>query len=458
VQLGDCISVSDLALNLSIKIVLVIKELLKLGVVAQPNTILDRDTATLVVDALGHTAVTLVEQNPESKLNIVYSGPSEIRNPVVTIMGHVDHGKTSLLDYIRRSRVAASESGGITQHIGAYRVDTQNGSVTFLDTPGHAAFTEMRARGTKCTDIAVILVAADDGVMPQTKEAVRHAKEAGVPIVVAINKIDKAGIDLERIKTEMSMLDVLPEEWGGDAPFMGVSAKTGEGMKEFLEILALQAEILELKACVQGPAQGMIIESSLSRHRGAVATVLIQQGTLSVGDMIVCGTSSGRVKALLDDLGQAVLSAGPSTPVQVIGLSNVVEAGDLLTAVSSEKQAREVIDYRVAQQKRQVASILPVNLEDFFGNDAKKKELNVVLKADTQGSVQAISEALRQLTTEEVNLKIVSQGVGGITESDIMLAKASSAVVLAFNTRAEKSAKVTADKEKIAIYYFSIIY
>ena len=458
VKLGEFITVTDLASELSVKIVIVIKELLKLGVVAQATAQIDRDMATLVIEELGHRADISAQHNPESHVDIQYHTESEPRSPVVTIMGHVDHGKTSLLDYIRRSRVAASEAGGITQHIGAYRVDTQHGSVTFLDTPGHAAFTAMRARGTKCTDIAVILVAADDGVMPQTKEAVRHAKAAGVPIVVAVNKIDKPGIDLERIKTEMSLLDVLPEEWGGDAPFLGVSAKTGQGVQEFLEALALQAEILELKACVKGPAQGTIIESSLSRHKGPVATVLIQEGTLSVGDMIVCGTHFGRVKALCDDLGLPVISAAPSTPVQVMGLSGVVEAGDQITVVASEKQAREVIEYRIAQYKRQILTTLPVNLENFFSKDQKGKELNIVLKADTQGSVQAIVDSLRQLATEEVSLKIVAQGVGGITESDMMLAKASSAVILAFNTRAEKSAKVIADQDSIAIYYFSIIY
>jgi len=458
VQLGEFITASELASELSVKIVIIVKELLKLGVVAQPSTQIDKDTATLVIEELGHRVDHAIQKNPESHVNIHYQGAPEARSPVVTIMGHVDHGKTSLLDYIRRSRVAASEAGGITQHIGAYRVETQNGSVTFLDTPGHAAFTAMRARGVKCTDIAVILVAADDGVMPQTKEAVRHAKESGVPIVVAINKMDKVGADLERIKTEMSLLDVLPEEWGGDTPFLGISAKTGQGIQELLEALALQAEVLELKACVEGPAQGVIIESSLSRHKGPVATVLIQEGTLSLGDMIVCGTHFGRVKALSDDLGNPVLSAGPSMPVQVMGLSGVSEAGEPLTVVQNDKQAREVIEYRMVQHKRQVFITPPVTLETFFTHDLKSKSLNIVLKADTQGSVQAIVESLRPLSTEEVQLKIVAQGVGGITESDMMLAKASSAIILAFNTRAEKSAKVIADKDKISIYYFSIIY
>ncbi len=458
IKLGDYINVSDLASELSVKIVIVIKELLKLGVVAQPSTQIDKDTATLVIEELGHHAETMVNQNPEVHLDIHYHSEPEPRSAVVTIMGHVDHGKTSLLDFIRRSRVAASEAGGITQHIGAYRVDTQYGSVTFLDTPGHAAFSEMRSRGAKCTDIAVILVAADDGVMPQTKEAIKHAKAAGVPIVVAINKIDKEGVDLERIKTEMSLHDVLPEEWGGDAPFLGISAKTGQGVQQLLEALALQAEILELKACVKGPAQGTIIESSLSRHKGPVATVLIQQGTLAIGDIVVCGTHFGRVKALCDDLGLPMIVAQPSTPVQVMGLSGVVGAGDQLTVVSTEKQAREIIEYRIAEQKRQVLTSLPINLENFFNQDQKSKELNIVLKADTQGSVQAIADSLRQLATEEVGLKIVSQGVGGLTESDMMLAKASSAVVLAFNTRAEKSTKDIAERNNVSIYYFSIIY
>ncbi|MBM4222820.1 MAG: GTP-binding protein, partial [Gammaproteobacteria bacterium] len=293
IALPEAISVTDLASQMSLKIIVIVKELLKLGVVAQPNTVIDRDTATLVVEELGHTAEVLVETNPEDYMTIAYEDELEARSPVVTIMGHVDHGKTSLLDCIRRSRVAASEAGGITQHIGAYRVDTQHGSVTFLDTPGHAAFTAMRARGASCTDIAVILVAADDGVMPQTKEAVSHAQAAGVPIVVAINKMDKPGVDLERVKTEMAQLNVLPEEWGGDSPFMPISAKTGLGVQELLEALALQAEILELKAHRAGPAQGAVIESSLSRHKGPVATLLVQEGTLKVGDLIVCGTQYG---------------------------------------------------------------------------------------------------------------------------------------------------------------------
>jgi translation initiation factor IF-2 len=327
-----------------------------------------------------------------------------------------------------------------------------------LDTPGHAAFTAMRARGAQCTDIAVIIVAADDGVMPQTREAIAHAKAAGVPIVVAMNKIDKESSDIERIKTQMAQLDVLPEEWGGDSPFIPVSAKTGFGVDHLLEILSLQAEILELKAHYEGPAQGTIVESSLSRLRGPVATVLVQQGTLKVGDLVVCGTEYGRIRALSDDLGSSLIEATPSMPVEILGLSGVVDAGDALVVVENEKQARDIIEHRLVAQRPAHQPAVSMSLENFFSQNQKSKELCVILKADTHGSAEAIVDSLKKMATEEVALKIIAQGVGGINESDIMLAKASSAIVLAFNTRAERTAKSIAEQEHVAIYYFSIIY
>ncbi len=458
VMLPEQISVNDLANQMSLKIIVILKELLKLGIVGQAATMIDRDTATLVVEELGHIAQSFVETDPEDVLDIHYTSDLAPRSPVVTIMGHVDHGKTSLLDYIRRSRVAASEAGGITQHIGAYSVATKLGRVTFLDTPGHAAFTAMRARGAQCTDIAVIIVAADDGVMPQTKEAISHAKAAGVPIVVAMNKVDKESADVERVKTQMSQLDVLPEEWGGDSPFIAVSAKTGAGVEELLEALSLQAEILELKAHHQGPAQGIIVESSLSRQKGPVATVLVQEGELKVGDIIVCGTQYGRIKALSDDLGQPIEIAGPAMPVEILGLSGVVEAGDKLAVVQSEKQAKDIVDFRLLANRPSVTPAGNISLENFFANSKKGKELCIILKADTHGSVEAISESLKKCATEEVAVKMISQGVGGITESDIMLAKASSAIVLGFNTRADRNSKALADQEQVSIYYYSIIY
>jgi translation initiation factor IF-2 len=458
IRLPENILVADLASQLSVKLIVVVKELLKMGMVAQANTLIDRDVATLVVEELGHIPEILTETSPEDVLTIEYVGEKKSRPPVVTIMGHVDHGKTSLLDYIRRSRVAASEAGGITQHIGAYSVQTTHGHVTFLDTPGHAAFTAMRARGAQCTDIAVIIVAADDGVMPQTKEAIAHAKAAGVPIVVAINKIDKESADLERIKTQMAQFDVLPEEWGGDAPFIPVSAKTGVGVDQLLEALSLQAEILELKAYDQGPAQGTIVESSLSRLKGPVATVLVQQGLLKVGDLVVCGTQSGRIKALSDDLGHSITQAGPSMPVEILGLSGVVDAGDMLVVVETEKQARDIIEHRVLAQRPAHQPVVNVSLENFFSQHEKGKELCIILKADTHGSVEAIADSLKKAATDEVGVKIIAQGVGGINESDIMLAKASSAIILAFNARAERNAKTMAEQENVSIYYFSIIY
>lgn len=457
VQIPEAISVTELANLLSLKTVLVLKELMKMGNLAQAGTILDQDTAILVVEELGHKAEAHAPENPEELIKLTYADEPQLRSPIVTIMGHVDHGKTSLLDYIRRSRVAAGEAGGITQHIGAYRVNTSHGSVTFLDTPGHAAFTSMRARGTQCTDIAVILIAADDGIMPQTQEAISHAQAAQVPIIVAVSKIDKPSADLERIKTQMAQMNLLPEEWGGDVPVLPVSSRTGEGIENFLEILALQAEILELKAPCKGPAQGIIIESSLSRLKGALATVLVCKGTLKIGDLIVCGNQYGRVKALFDDMKRPLKEAGPSQPVQILGLSGVVEAGETLVGLEHEKDARDIVEYRLAEQKQAKIPTGPMKMENFFAT-AEQKELAVILKADTHGSVEAIAQSLIKLSTEEVQLKIVAQSVGGITDSDVMLAKASQAMILGFNVRAEKSSKLLAEKEQVAIEYYSIIY
>lgn len=457
VQIPEAISVSELANLLSMKTVLVLKELMKMGTLAQSGTVLDQDTAILVVEELGHKAEPFVPTNPEELIRLNYADEPQARPPIVTIMGHVDHGKTSLLDYIRRSRVAAGEAGGITQHIGAYSVSTPHGSVTFLDTPGHAAFTSMRARGAQCTDIAVILIAADDGIMPQTQEAIAHAQAAKVPIVVAASKVDKPTADLERLKTQMAQMNLLPEEWGGDVPVLPVSSKSGEGIENFLEILALQAEILELKAPCQGPAEGVIIESSLSRLKGALATVLVRKGTLKVGDLVVCGTQYGRVKALFDDMKRPIKEAGPSQPVQILGLPGVVEAGEALVALDNEKDARAIIEYRLSEQKKAKLPTSPIKMENFFANNSQK-ELAVILKADTHGSIEAIAQSLMKLSTEEVQLKIVAQSVGGITDSDVMLAKASHAMILGFNVRAEKSSKLLAEKEQVAIEYYSIIY
>ncbi len=383
------------------------------------------------------------------------------RAPIVTIMGHVDHGKTSLLDYIRKTKVAAGESGGITQHIGAYHVDTKNGMVTFLDTPGHAAFTAMRARGSKVTDVVILVVAADDGVMPQTVEAIQHAKAAEAPIVVAINKIDKEGADIDRIKTELSHRDVLPEDWGGDVPFVPVSALTGEGVDDLLEIVALQAEVLELKAIPTGSAKGVIVESRLDKGRGPVATVLVQNGCLRKGDIIVSGLVYGRIRAMIDEVGRNVVEAGPSIPVEVLGLSGTAVSGDDVVVVSSERKAKEVSIYRQAKfREMKLAKQQATKLEGFLTRmkEGKANNLNIVLKADTQGSVEAISEVLAKMSNEEATVKIVSQAVGGINESDISLAMASSAILIGFNVRADAMARKLAESEGVDLNYFSVIY
>lgn len=460
VQISDSITVTDLAHQMSIKAVNVIKELMKMGVMATPSCSIEKDTAFLVVEELGHKPVDFVDTNPEGRLEVHYDAPEKSRPPIVTIMGHVDHGKTSLLDYLRRSSVAEGESGGITQHIGAYSVKTDQGSITFLDTPGHSAFTSMRARGAQCTDVVIIVIAADDGVMPQTKEAIEHAKAAGVPIVVAFNKIDKPDNDVEKIKSQLSAIDLLPEDWGGDAPCIGISAKTGQGIDDLLEAILLQSELLDLKAPQDGAAQGVVIESSLHKQKGAVSTLLVEKGQLKVGDLVVCGQAFGKIKAMKNDRGDTIKGGVlPSSPVEVLGLTGEVSAGDKFSVVASEKMAREVVQFRSENHKKKLNEDKAISLEDFFqASKVESKELCILLKADTHGSAEAICESLSKLATEAVSVKIISSGIGGINESDVMLAKASSALILGFNTRADKNSRDIAEKEKVNIYYYSIIY
>jgi translation initiation factor IF-2 len=462
VRLGETITVSELASKLAIKANQVIKAMMKMGEMATINQVLDQETAVLVVEEMGHK-YELVNDNAleEELLADNVTSELETRAPVVTIMGHVDHGKTSLLDYIRRAKVAAGEAGGITQHIGAYSVETDNGRIAFLDTPGHAAFTAMRARGATATDIVVLVVAADDGVMPQTKEAVQHAKAAGVPLIVAINKIDKEGIDLDRVKTELSQLEVISEEWGGEHQFVNVSAKTGEGVDALLEAITLQAELLDLKAPPTGSAKGIVIESRLDKGRGPVASVLIQEGQLKAGDILLCGIEYGRVKAMRDEDGNEVTVAGPSTPVEVLGLSGVPVAGEDAMVVQDERKAREVASKRHTKQREiKLAKQQKAKLENMFANMAAGdvSELNIVLKADVQGSVEAICESLTKLSTDEVKVNIVGSGVGGITETDASLASASGAIVIGFNVRADASARRVIESDEIDLRYYSVIY
>jgi len=463
VAIPETVTVAELAQKMSVKAAEVIKAMMTLGSMVTINQVLDQETAQLLVEEMGHKArlikadaieESLVEEAPDM-------GEATQRGPVVTIMGHVDHGKTSLLDYIRRSRVAAGEAGGITQHIGAYHVTTENGDITFLDTPGHAAFTAMRARGAQVTDIVILVVAADDGVMPQTREAVLHAKAAGVPLIVAINKIDKPEADPERVKNELVQEDVIPEAWGGDTMFVNVSAHTGEGVDTLLEGILLVAEVLELKAVHEGPAKGIVIESRLDKGRGPVASVLVQKGTLKKGDMLLAGTVYGRVRALVNEAGQQVDEAGPSIPVEVLGLSGVPTAGDEATVVKDERKAREVATFRQGKHRDvKLARQQAAKLENMFTQMAEgaSSTLNIVLKADVQGSVEAISDALTKLSTDEVKVNIVAGGVGGITESDVNLAVASGAIMIGFNVRAESSAKRLIDEEGIDLHYYSIIY
>jgi translation initiation factor IF-2 len=458
------ISVSELAQQMSVKSGAVIKELMKLGVMATINQMIDQDTAILVVEELGHTVKLVSADALEDQLEEAlaqHEGNEETRAPVVTVMGHVDHGKTSLLDYIRSSRVASGEAGGITQHIGAYHVKTDHGMITFLDTPGHAAFTAMRARGAKSTDIVILVVAADDGVMPQTEEAVQHAKAAGVPLIIAVNKMDKEGADPERVKNELSAKEVIPEDWGGDTQFINVSAHTGEGVGELLDAVLLQAELLELTAARDVPAQGTVIESRLDKGRGPVASLLIQNGTLRKGDIVLAGLQFGRVRAMLDENGQPLDEAGPSIPVEILGLDGIPGAGDLFAVVESEKRAREVADFRQEKTRenkmqRQHAAKLDNMFESMTAG--KKSMLNVVVKADVRGSLEAIQGALLDLGNEEVQVNIVSGGVGGITETDVNLAVTSGAVIFGFNVRADNSARRLVESEGVDLRYYNVIY
>jgi translation initiation factor IF-2 len=462
VQIGETITVGELAQRMAVKANEVIKVMMNMGVMATINQPIDQDTAVLVVEELGHNPVLHKESAIEDELQTTdASHELESRPPVVTIMGHVDHGKTSLLDYIRRTKVAAGEAGGITQHIGAYHVETPKGIITFLDTPGHAAFTAMRARGAQVTDIVVLVVAADDSVMPQTIEAIQHAKAAEVPIVVAITKVDKHEADPEKVKTDLSRHEVLPEAWGGDTMFVNVSAHTGQGIDELLDTILLQADVLELKAARSGLAAGVVVESSMEKGRGAVATVLVKRGVLKPGDPIIAGTEFGRVRAMFDETGASVTEAGPSLPVVVLGLSGAPNAGDELLVVESERKAREVALYRQGKfRDTKLAKQGPAKLEDMLSQmgDGKVATVQVVIKADVQGSAEALRDSLTKLSTDEVAVKVVSSGVGGITESDITLAAASKARVIGFNVRADSSARTMIKEEGIDVRYYSIIY
>ncbi|HQQ64118.1 MAG TPA: translation initiation factor IF-2 [Pseudomonadales bacterium] len=464
VPLPEQIQVGELAQKMNVKGVEVVKALMKLGVMATVNQVIDRDTAFLIVEEFGHTPVAVSENAVEENLEELLAGDegtSLPRAPVVTVMGHVDHGKTSLLDYIRKAKVAAGEAGGITQHIGAYRVHTDRGEITFLDTPGHAAFTAMRARGAQSTDVVILVVAADDGVMPQTVEAIQHAKAAGVPMVVAINKIDKPSADPDRVKNELVQRDVIPDDWGGDTQFVPVSAHTGEGIDKLLESVLLAAEMLELKAPSDVPAQGVVIESRLDKGRGAVASLLVQRGTLRRGDVVLAGVNYGRVRAMFDHTGKPIDEAGPSVPVELLGLDGVPNAGDSFLVVPDERRAREVAQFREQKERlsrhgRQQA----VNLENIFSNIGadEKKILNVVLKADVRGSLEAIQSALGALGNDEVEVRVVTGGVGGIAETDVNLAMTTGAIILGFNVRAEGAARKRAEQEGVEIRYYSIIY
>ncbi|MDF1761745.1 MAG: translation initiation factor IF-2 [Coxiellaceae bacterium] len=465
VSVPESITVADLAQRMSIKAAEVIKVMMGMGAMVTINQMIDQETAILVVEEMGHTAKALSATAVEDEL--VDTGTTEVhydpqsRPPVVTIMGHVDHGKTSLLDYIRTAKVTSAEAGGITQHIGAYHVETDKGQITFLDTPGHEAFTAMRARGAQCTDLVILVVAADDGVMPQTIEAIQHARAAEVPIIVAVNKMDKPEADPDRVKNELSQYNVIPEDWGGDVMFQHISAKTGDGVDDLLDGILLQSEVLELKAVAEGPAKGIVIESKLDKGRGPVATLLVTQGQLHKGDVILAGREYGRVRAMVGDDGRPALAVGPSMPVEVLGLSGTPSAGDDMLCVRDERKAREVALFRQGKYREvRLAKQHAAKLEGLFDRMGKgeQSKLNIVLKADVQGSVEAITDALNKLSTDEVRVAIISSGAGGITESDVNLAIASSAVILAFNVRAESSARHLAEREEVDLRYYSVIY
>jgi len=466
IEIGQTITVTELASKMAVKGAEVIKTLMKMGMMVTINQPLDQDTAILVVEEMGHKATARKETAIEDKLAeavVEAEGDAQQvpRAPVVTIMGHVDHGKTSLLDYIRRTRVAAGEAGGITQHIGAYNVQTPNGKITFLDTQGHAAFTAMRARGARVTDIVVLVVAADDGVMPQTIEAIQHAKAADVPIVVAINKIDKYGADPARVRNELVKQELIPEEYGGETMFVNVSAQTGEGVDKLLEALLLQAEVLELRAPDSGPAAGVVLESSLERGRGAVATVLINKGKLQIGDILLAGHEYGRIRAMFDESGAQIQSAGPSTPVVVLGLSGTPLAGDDVQVVADDRQARDVAQFRQARERdTKLAQQQATKLENVFSQMAAggKPTITLLIKADVHGSAEALKDALEKVSSEDVKITVVGAGVGGITESDVQLAATSKAIIIGFNVRADAGARDAIKESGVDIRYYSIIY
>ncbi|ARD45700.1 translation initiation factor IF-2 [Colwellia sp. PAMC 21821] len=463
VRIGETISVAELANKMSVKGAEVVKAMFKMGAMATINQVIDQETAALVAEEMGREVVLVKENALEEAVlsDRGHTGEAITRAPVVTIMGHVDHGKTSLLDHIREAKVADGEAGGITQHIGAYHVETGHGMITFLDTPGHAAFTSMRSRGAKATDIVIIVVAADDGVMPQTVEAIQHAKASDAPIIIAVNKMDKEGADPDRVKSELSQHDVLSEEWGGDVQFCHVSAKTGEGIDDLLDAILLQSEVLELTAVVDKMANGVVVESKLDKGRGPVATVLVQEGTLNQGDIVLCGLEYGRVRAMRDENGKTIQSAGPSIPVEIIGLSGVPIAGDEATVVKDEKKAREVALFRQGKFRDvKLARQQKAKLENMFANMASGEisEVNVVLKSDVQGSLEAISDSLTKLSTDEVKVRIIGSGVGAITETDATLAAASNAIMVGFNVRADATARKVIEAEKIDLRYYSVIY
>ncbi|MDC9724442.1 MAG: translation initiation factor IF-2 [Gammaproteobacteria bacterium] len=463
VNVPDTISVADLALRMSVKAAEVIKALMGLGQMATINQVLDQDTAVIVIEEMGHIAKPAQENEAELALMETDHevGEELTRAPVVTVMGHVDHGKTSLLDYIRSTKVTSGEAGGITQHIGAYRVKTSRGEIAFLDTPGHAAFTEMRQRGAKVTDIVVLVVAADDGVMPQTIEAVKHSKEAGALLIIAVNKMDKETANPDRVKTELGNHDVIPEDWGGDVPFVPVSALTGQGVDELLDTISLQAEMLELKAIATGPAKGTVIEARLDKGRGTIVTVLVQSGTLNKGDIVVVGQEYGRVRSLLDENATVLTSATPSTPVEILGLSGTPASGDELQVVANERSAREIATLRKTKARElQMAQQQAAKLDDMFNQmeSGDVKTLNIVVKADVHGSSEAVSQGLSKLSTDQVKVRIVATGVGGINETDAQLAASANAILIGFNVRADNTARRIIAEKGLDIQYFSIIY
>jgi len=464
VEVADNISVAELAQRMAVKGNEVVKALFKMGAMVTINQVIDQDTAILVIEEFGHEAKLVTAADVDEQLlatEVTLTGDEVSRAPVVTIMGHVDHGKTSLLDFIRRAKVAEGEAGGITQHIGAYSVDTDKGRVTFLDTPGHAAFTAMRARGAQATDIVVLVVAADDGVMPQTIEAIQHAKAAGVPLVVAVNKIDRENADPERVKNELSQHEVIPEDWGGGHQFVNVSALKGDGVDQLLESILLQAEVMDLKAVEKGPAQGIVIESSLEKGRGAVATLLVQAGTLNQGDMIIAGEEYGRVRNMFDESGNSISAAGASQPAVVLGLSKTPRAGEAFLVVKNERKAREVAEFRQAKSREaKLAQQQASKLDDMFTQmaDGQLSSVSVLIKSDVHGSAEALKDALLKLATDEVKVKILGSGVGGITETDANLAAASNAAIIGFNVRADAAARVAIKESGVDVRYYSIIY